>query len=196
MKAPVVTCVRQVRGARGATGTAGGWTGAGGSAIVPPSFSASFEGQDAPARRLRRVVAVRMTIGTRIFTWLRGELVGTDSTGNRYYRDKAHPALSRGGGRASRERRWVLYNGVAEASRVPSEWHGWLHHSSNVVPTDGGRPRYPWEKPHQPNLTGTPLAYRPPGSVLRGGERAHAAGDYEPWRPDAEDSPDGTRGTP
>ena len=45
---------------------------------------------------------------------------------------------------------------------------------SNVVPTDGGRPRYPWQKPHQPNLTGTPLAYRPPGSVLRGGERAHA----------------------
>ena len=124
-----------------------------------------------------------MTIGTRIFTWLRGELVGTDLDGNRYYRDKSHRRLVRGGGRFSRERRWVLYDGVAEASRVPPEWHAWLHHTTDVVPVDGGRPKYPWQRPHQPNLTGTPLAYRPPGSVLRGGERAPAAGDYEPWLP-------------
>jgi len=34
-----------------------------------------------------------------------------------------------------------------------------------------------------PNLTGTPAAYHPPGSVLHGGARAHATADYEPWRP-------------
>jgi hypothetical protein len=28
-----------------------------------------------------------MTLGTRLLTWLRGELVGTDSDGNRYYRE-------------------------------------------------------------------------------------------------------------
>jgi NADH:ubiquinone oxidoreductase subunit len=136
-----------------------------------------------------------MTIGTRIFTWLRGELVGTDLTGNRYYRDKARPALRRGGGRASRERRWVFYNGVVEASRVPPQWHAWLHHTTDAVPTDGGRLRYPWQKEHQPNLTGTPFAYRPPGSVLMGGERAPAAGDYEPWRPDADEPPGPQKGT-
>jgi NADH:ubiquinone oxidoreductase subunit len=129
-----------------------------------------------------------MTLGTRLFTWLRGELVGADPDGNRYYRDKRHQPLVRGGGRPSRERRWVIYNGVAEASRVPPQWHGWLHHTVDELPPDGGRPKYPWQKEHQPNLTGTPLSYRPPGSVLRGGERARAAGDYEPWRPDEESS--------
>jgi len=46
------------------------------------------------------------------------------------------------------------------------------------------RSRYPWEKPHQPNMTGTPDAYYPPGSILRGGRRPPATGDYEPWTPE------------
>ena len=32
-------------------------------------------------------------------------------------------------------------------------------------------------------LTGTALAYRPPGHTLKGGHRAPATGDYEPWTP-------------
>lgn len=125
-----------------------------------------------------------MTIGTRIFTWLRGELVGTDPFGNRYYRDKSHRALKRGGGRESRERRWVIYVGEAEASRVPPEWHAWLHYTVDDLPSDGGKPKYSWQKPHLPNLSGTPEAYRPPGSLFRGGHRQPAAGDYEPWKPE------------
>jgi NADH:ubiquinone oxidoreductase subunit len=128
-----------------------------------------------------------LTIGTRIMTWFRGELVGEDEAGNRYFRDKRHLARAPGGGRPSRERRWVLYNGAVEASRVPPEWHGWLHHTLDEPPAPG-RPRYPWQKPHQPNMTGTPEAYRPPGSLLRGGARERATADYEPWRPD-EDAP-------
>ncbi len=127
-----------------------------------------------------------MTIGTRIMTWLRGELVGTDLSGNRYFRDKRHLSLSRGGGRPSREKRWVLYDGEVEASRVPPEWHAWLHHTVDEVPKDGGKLLYPWQKPHQPNLSGTAKAYRPPGSVLVGGPRERATADYEPWRPDEE----------
>jgi len=125
-----------------------------------------------------------MTVGTRIMTWLRGELVGTDVLGNRYYRDKSQRKLERGGGRFSREKRWVLYNGEAEGSRVPPEWHAWLHHTVNEIPSDGGKPKYVWQKPHQPNLTGTPDAYRPPGSVIRGGHRAPTTGDYEAWKPE------------
>jgi NADH:ubiquinone oxidoreductase subunit len=125
-----------------------------------------------------------MTIGTRIMTWFRGELVGADSTGNRYFRDKRHLAAVRGGGRPSREKRWVLYAGEVEASRVPPEWHAWLHHTSNELPT--GTHKYPWQKEHEPNLTGTPGAYHPPGSLLHGGARAHTTSDYEPWRPDQE----------
>ncbi|HEY3918961.1 MAG TPA: NADH:ubiquinone oxidoreductase subunit NDUFA12 [Stellaceae bacterium] len=124
-----------------------------------------------------------MTIGTRLMTWLRGEPVGTDSFGNRYYRDKSQRKLQQGGGRFSREKRWVLYKGVPEASGVPPQWHAWLHHTVDAVPQEG-QPQHAWQKPHLPNLTGTPDAYRPPGSLFRGGHRAAAAGDYEPWKPE------------
>ena len=121
------------------------------------------------------------TLGTLLFTWLRGELVGRDGQGNRYYRAK-------GGGRTHKdslrhERRWVIYEGEAEASRVPPEWHAWLHHTTDAVPPEGGPKRLPWQKDHLPNLTGTALAYRPPGHTLKGGHRAPATGDYEPWTP-------------
>jgi len=125
-----------------------------------------------------------MSLGTRILTWLRGELVGTDSAGNRYYRDKGRAPLVKGGGRLSREKRWVVYNGVVEASRVPPQWHAWLHHTVDEVPDPMAKPAHPWQKPHLPNLSGTPDAYRPPGSLLMGGFRQKAAGDYEPWKPE------------
>jgi NADH:ubiquinone oxidoreductase subunit len=125
-----------------------------------------------------------MTIGTRLMTWFRGELVGRDQLGNRYYRNKSRAPLQKGGGRFSRERRWVLYHGEAEASRVPPEWHAWLHHTVDDLPSEAGQPKYAWQKPHLANLSGTPDAYRPPGSLFRGGHRQPAAGDYEPWKPE------------
>jgi NADH:ubiquinone oxidoreductase subunit len=121
------------------------------------------------------------TIGTRFFTWLWGEEVGRDTAGNRYYRHK------RGGttmGFLQKERRWVVYAGEDEASRVPPEWHGWLHHTIDEIPPADGGWRYPWMKDHLPNLTGTERAYRPTGHTLSGGKRARGTGDYEPWTPD------------
>jgi NADH:ubiquinone oxidoreductase subunit len=119
-----------------------------------------------------------MTIGTRLYTWLRGEEVGRDEFGNRYYRDKT------GERRARREKRWVVYEGEAEATKVPPDWHAWLHHLIAAPPPPGGLPtRKAWQKPHLPNQTGTPNAYRPPGHELRGGKRDKATGDYEPWTP-------------
>lgn len=119
-----------------------------------------------------------MTIGTMIYTWLRGAEVGRDEFGNRYYRDKT------GMRRARREKRWVVYEGDAEATKVPPDWHAWLHHLSAEPPPPGGLPtRKVWQKPHQPNLTGSPQAYRPPGHDYQGGKRAKATGDYEPWTP-------------
>ena len=95
-----------------------------------------------------------MIIGTRLFTWMRGEHVGSDAQGNKYYQDKRVIP-------GRRRKRWVMYNGVAEASRVPPEWHGWLHYTTDAIPAAGGAPRKPWQKEHLPNLTGTDLAYRP-----------------------------------
>jgi len=117
-----------------------------------------------------------MNIGTWLYTRLRGELVGHDSFGNRYYRD----TKSR---RGKREKRWVIYDGEVEASRVPPEWHIWLHHTTDQVPNEATRRRRPWQKEHQPNLTGTAQAYRPPGHVLAGGNQPRGTDDYEPWRP-------------
>ncbi len=115
-----------------------------------------------------------MTIGTRLFTWLSGRIVGKDTTGNIYYEER-RPR------RGARSRRWVMYAGLPEASAVPAEWHGWLHYmTDHPIPLSARRP---WQTPHQPNLTGTALAYRPPGHDYRGGERASATGDYESWTP-------------
>lgn len=117
-----------------------------------------------------------MPFGTWLFTLLRGRLVGTDEDGNRYYRERRTPA-------GRRQRRWVIYNGEVEATRVPPRWHAWLHHLTDIRPGDEDVPRRDWQKPHRPNPTGTADAYRPAGHELAGGHRARATGDYEPWRP-------------
>src|SRR5262249_11835146 len=73
------------------------------------------------------------------------------------------------------ERRWVIYNGTAEASIVPPSWHGWLHHTVDTPPTQEEVTPRPWWKPHRPNLTGTPAAHRPIGSTPAQGRRPSAA---------------------
>lgn len=115
------------------------------------------------------------TLGTRFFTWRKGEKVGSDAFGNTYYRAANVAPLG--------ERRWVIYNGMAEASRVPPEWHGWLHHTVDAAPEEQDYQTRSWEKPHRPNMTGTPQAYRPRGSILTGTQRPQATGDYEAWTP-------------
>jgi NADH:ubiquinone oxidoreductase subunit len=123
-----------------------------------------------------------MSLGTLLFTWLNGKLVGSDAYGNRYYRDKRRRNLVKGGGFFSRERRWVIYSGKPDASKVPAEWHGWLHHTVDAIPSPDAV-RRPWQKDHLPNFTGTSLAYRPPGAVPGGVGRPKATGDYEAWTP-------------
>jgi NADH:ubiquinone oxidoreductase subunit len=111
------------------------------------------------------------TAGTWFTTWLSGCFVGEDTFGNRYYENR------------SGTRRWVIYNGTVEASRVPPDWHGWLHHTFKEPPTVLPPKLRPWEKEHQPNMTGTDGAYHPPGSLAANGEHPSATGDYEPWTP-------------
>lgn len=114
---------------------------------------------------------------TRVHTWLHGTLVGTDRFGNKYYQGKK---LNNDG----RIPRWVIYQGIDEPSKVPPEWHGWLHYTFDNVPSE----RYDWQKEHMPNMTGTDLAYYPPGHLLSGGTRDKATGDYEAWTPDSSNS--------
>jgi NADH:ubiquinone oxidoreductase subunit len=112
------------------------------------------------------------TLGTWVQTKLYGSPVGTDDFGNRYYQNK------------DASRRWVIYNGTVEASRVPPDWHGWLHHTYAEPPTRAPFKTRGFEQPHQPNLTGTEGAYRPSGSLSKDGVRPPATGDYQAWKPD------------
>ena len=118
------------------------------------------------------------TWGTRLFTWRRGELVGRDELGNRYFIQR------KGVGPLGVPRRWVIYQNLAEASQVPPEWHGWLHYTVDTPPTKESYVAKPWQKPHVMNLTGSPQAWRPKGSILGKGVRSRVAADYKAWRPE------------
>ena len=120
------------------------------------------------------------TFGARFHINRRGVFVGQDELGNRYFEARDDSCSYDVG----RKRRWVIYNGYAEASKVPAEWHGWLHYTFDESPATTPLPRQAWEKDHVPNLTGTIHAYRPQGSLARGGDRQRATGDYEAWTPD------------
>jgi NADH:ubiquinone oxidoreductase subunit len=118
------------------------------------------------------------TWGTRFFTYRKGKLIGEDEFGNRYYEQRS------GVGPLGIPRRWVIYNGLAEASTVPADWHGWLHYTVDEPPSKENYQARHWQKRHQPNYTGTSKAYRPAGSVLADATSKSAPRDYEPWQPE------------
>jgi NADH:ubiquinone oxidoreductase subunit len=120
------------------------------------------------------------TVGIRFTIAKHGVFVGQDEYGNKYYEARTN----RHSYDAKHKRRWVVFNGYAEASKVSPDWHGWLHYTFDEPPTTAPLPRRGWEKEHRPNLTGTIHAYRPKGSLARGGERQRATGDYEAWKPE------------
>ena len=120
-----------------------------------------------------------VTIGARFTIWRGTNFVGADEFGNRYFEARTNRDSY-----DERKRRYVIYNGYAEASKIPPDWHGWMHYTFDDPPTTAPLKRQSWEKPHIPNLTGTVGAWRPPGSIARGGQRAPATGDYQAWTPE------------
>ena len=110
------------------------------------------------------------TLNTQLYTARKGVKVGEDTQGNVFYETR------------NGKRRWVIYNGEVEASRIDPDWHGWLHHTFKAPPTDKPLVHKAWEKPHLENLTGTAMAYAPAGSIRRS-EPAERA-DYEAWSPE------------
>lgn len=110
------------------------------------------------------------TLNTLLYTRRKGTKVGEDEFGNTYY--------SANDGK----KRWVIFNGEVEASRISANWHGWLHHTFDEVPSDKPLVHKDWEKPHLPNLTGTAEAYAPAGSLRRPDPVGRQ--DYEAWSPE------------
>lgn len=109
------------------------------------------------------------TLGTALFSARNGTKVGEDPLGNRYFEGKG--------------RRWVMYAGSNDVSRVPPEWYAWLTRQIEVVP-DELPPPPKFLREATPNLTGTAAAYRPTGAMEKGGHRQAASGDYQAWTPD------------
>jgi NADH:ubiquinone oxidoreductase subunit len=94
----------------------------------------------------------RQTVETFIYTLFSGKLIGTDEFGNKYYSN-------------SKDKRWVIYKTNIEASKIPPEWHQWIHHTTRNKPSDI-KNNFFWQKKYEENLTGTPQAHKPDGSLV------------------------------
>ncbi|MGB0341861.1 MAG: NADH:ubiquinone oxidoreductase subunit NDUFA12 [Parvibaculales bacterium] len=114
------------------------------------------------------------TLGTWLTTWRRGKLVGVDEQGNRYYEDRAGASVN------GKTRRWVIYNGDIEATRVAPEWHGWLHYTVDETPEQAAYVRRDWHQPHRRNMTGTKDAHKPAGPA----DSTSYPKGYSSWTPE------------
>ena len=108
----------------------------------------------------------KQTIGTFILTLFTGKLSGIDQFGNKYYS-------------SSKGKRWVIYKDNIESTKIPPEWHLWIHFVSKNVPPDNIK-KFPWQTEHQENLTGTKGAHKPEGSLLS--ESKKNMKKYETWK--------------
>ena len=108
----------------------------------------------------------RQTLGTFIYTLFSGKLIGVDEFGNKYYSN-------------SRKKRWVIYANRVESSKIPPEWHLWIHFLKQERPADRLN-KFSWQKKHEENLTGTSRAYKPDGSLILDSKKNMKK--YETWK--------------
>ena len=64
----------------------------------------------------------KQTVGTFLYTLFTGKLVGEDYFGNKYYSNL-------------KGKRWVIYKNIVESSKIPPEWHSWIHFVRANKPT-------------------------------------------------------------
>ncbi len=108
----------------------------------------------------------KQTLGTFIYTLFTGKLIGRDQFGNKYYSN-------------SKGRRWVIYKDNIEASKIPPDWHSWIHFLKINKPSNEEK-KFSWQKQYEENLTGTARAYKPEGSLTSGLKKNMKK--YEIWK--------------
>ena len=81
----------------------------------------------------------------KIYSKFFAQEIGQDEYGNKYYAEQNNSPINN-----YRERRWVIYDGEIEASKVPQRWNAWLHHVTKEKPTNYVR-KEKWMKKHLPN---------------------------------------------
>lgn len=128
-----------------------------------------------------------MNLVNKIIIKLSCNKVGADEFGNTYFEKKLSRKQKQASdknhaGDNSKSRRFVVYNGQVEASKIPATWHSWLHYSSNNPPNVEAQ-RKPWQKIHLPNLTGTIYQNSPASCVDKKDNRKKVSADYEAWSP-------------
>tara|TARA_B100001996_G_C18274663_1_gene444515 strand:- start:200 stop:556 length:357 start_codon:yes stop_codon:yes gene_type:complete len=106
------------------------------------------------------------TFGTFFYTIFFGKLVGKDESGNRYYKN-------------TKGKRWVIYKGEINASKIDSDWFSWIHYTTNSIPSEKKQKKHSWQKPHKDNKTGTTESYRPNKIEKKGKDFKK----YENWKP-------------
>ena len=115
-----------------------------------------------------------MHLGTYLYTWFYGNLVGTDKLNNKYFCNfKKFNDL--------KAKRWIIFSGEIESSLIPSHWHAWLHKTISTPPINYQH-KYKWQKDHLPNMTGTSKAYYP-NSHLLSDSKKNIIEEYETWKP-------------
>ena len=101
----------------------------------------------------------KQTLGTFIYTLINGKYVGKDEFENKYYTN-------------SEGKRWVIYKNLIESSKIPPEWHLWIHYMSQNKPSENTN-KYSWQKKYEENLTGTSKTYRPEGSLVNNSKKKY-----------------------
>ena len=68
---------------------------------------------------------------------------------------------------------------AVESTKIPPEWHQWIHFLKNVIPNKNVE-KFNWQKKHKENLTGTKDAFKPEGSLSSESRKSHKK--YETWK--------------
>ena len=64
-----------------------------------------------------------MSLGFKLYSFFNGNLVHKDSLGNKYYHDKNNTT-----------KRWVVYAPGFGPESLPTQFHNWLHNTSDEIP--------------------------------------------------------------
>lgn len=111
-----------------------------------------------------------MSFIDRYFIKIFAKKVGVDHIGNEYFIGIRMDFLNR-------RKRYVLYKGMNESTKIPPLWHAWLHYLIDELPTDkDSEKKLVWQKDPIPNLSGTKFAYDPSES------RSKKIKLYKPWQ--------------
>lgn len=111
-----------------------------------------------------------MKLVNKIIIQLTCNKVGIDEFGNGYFEKKVKDSFGI-------KKRFVIYRGDIEASKIPSGWHLWLHYTCDKAPINTNTHKSSWQKIHLPNLTGTVYKHSPSAKDKKLGA------NYESWAP-------------